>query len=65
MPTTDKEGLKTNELNGWQTGCNEKRVRGQRLLARFFCAAWNDRKAFLRFQGIRYYLFCFRSLQVA
>ena len=51
-PTTYKEGLKAHKLNGWQAGCNKKRVRGQKPLARFFCAAWNDRTAFLRFRGI-------------
>ena len=45
--------------------CHEKRVRGQKLLARFFCTAWNDRTVFLRFREILYYLRYFRTLQAA
>ena len=45
--------------------CNKKRVRGQKLLARFFCTAWNDRTVFLRFREILYYLRYFRTLQAA
>ena len=34
------------------TDCNEKRVRGRKLLARFFYTAWNDRTAISRFREI-------------
>ena len=47
------------------TGCNENWVRGQKLLTRFFYAAWNDRTAFLRFREIWYSMLCFYPLQAA